>query len=128
VKVEEALKERILWSSTGFKFSPCCECCTLFVGDSLASERYVQMFWNTLFQLHRWRKLLTTSMKMEQAECKETWAHKIQTPGGIQRERIKNVYGPLETYFIFFGAVYFINIYVQELKINKTSVLIATII
>ena len=52
---------------------------SFFLGDSPASEFYVLTFRNTLLHLHRsW---------MEQTECSETSAHKIQRPGYHPKER-----------------------------------------
>jgi len=48
-----------------------------------ASEFYVPTFRNTLFHLH-------SPMKMEQTECSETSAYKIQTPGNNPEESIQH--------------------------------------
>ena len=56
----------------------------LLLGYSPASEFYVPTFRNTLSHLHR--------QVMEQTECSETSAHKIQTPGNNPEESIQ----PLE--------------------------------
>ena len=55
------------------------------LGDSPASESYMPTFRNTLFQLRR------PPMKMEQAECSETSAYKIQTPGNYPEGSIQPV-------------------------------------
>ena len=51
-------------------------------GNSLTSEFYMPTFWNTLSHLHRQVAILITypPMKMEQTQCSETSAYKIQTP------------------------------------------------
>jgi len=54
---------------------------SFLLSDSSASEFYVPMFRNTLFNLHR---LFTWPMK-----CSERSAHKIQTPQNHPRERIQ---------------------------------------
>jgi len=51
-------------------------------GNSPTSEFYMPTFRNTLFHLHR-------PMKMEQTECSETSAYKIQTPGNYPEENIQ---------------------------------------
>jgi len=57
------------------------------LGDSPASEFMCRCFGKLcLFRLHR----RTLSMKMEQTECSETSAHKIQTPGNYPNERIQH--------------------------------------
>jgi hypothetical protein len=73
-------------------------CCVLNVvcfllGNSLVSEFYVPTFRNTLFHLHRrvgmkHKFILHTypPLKMEQTECSETFAYKIQTPGNCQKK------------------------------------------
>ena len=48
------------------------------LGNSPASEFYMPTFRNTL------------SMKMEQIECSETSAYKIQTPGNYPEENIQH--------------------------------------
>jgi len=50
------------------------------LGNSLASEFYTPTFRNTLF----------LTMKMEQTECFETSAYKIQTPGNYPEENIQH--------------------------------------
>ena len=49
------------------------------LGNSPASEFHLLMFQNTLFHLHR-------PIKMEETECSETSALKIQTPGNYPEE------------------------------------------
>ena len=53
------------------------------LGDSLASEFYVQTFRNTMFHLHRWCK------REGLTQCSETSAYNIQTPGNHPKERIQ---------------------------------------
>jgi len=72
-----------------FKFRHVSNVLFSLVGDSRASEFYVPTFRNTLFQLHRWCKLPTTPMKVEQTVFSETSTHKIRTPGNHPIERIK---------------------------------------
>jgi len=43
-------------------------------------------FQNTLFHLHRQVSVPYVPMKMEQTECSETSAYKIQTPGNYPEE------------------------------------------
>ena len=69
------------------------------LGNSPASEFYMPTFMNTLFHLHRqvgvewlgWEMSFCTylSMKMEQTECSETSAYKIQTPENCPEESIQ---------------------------------------
>jgi hypothetical protein len=40
-----------------------------------------------LLHLHRWRKLLTPTTKMEQTECSETLAHKFRQRGIILKKQ-----------------------------------------
>jgi len=49
------------------------------LGNSPASEFYMPTFRNAL------------SMKMEQTECSETSAYKIQTPGNYPEENIQRI-------------------------------------
>jgi hypothetical protein len=60
--------------------------------NSPASEFYMPTFRNTLFYLHRQASELFTylPMKMEQTECFETSAYKIQTPGNYPEENIQH--------------------------------------
>ena len=65
-----------------------------FWGNSPASEFYMPTFRNILFHLHRqvgvesfYTYLL---VKMEQTECSETSAYKIQAPGNYPRRKHKN--------------------------------------
>jgi len=51
----------------------------LLLGDSPASEFYVQTFRNILYHLH--------------VECSETSAYKIQTPGNYPKKEKKNTTG-----------------------------------
>ena len=64
------------------------------LGNSPASECYMPTFRNTLFHLHRQVGKVGTylPMKMEQTECSETSAYKIQTPGNYPEENIQHVY------------------------------------
>jgi len=62
-----------------FKLSPCSESCMLPLGNSLASEFYMQTFRNTLFYLHR--RIGILSSYEDGTECSETSAYTIQTPG-----------------------------------------------
>jgi len=55
------------------------------LGNSPAPEFYTPTFRNTLFHLHRQVYL---HMKMEQTECSETSAYKIQTPGNYPEEKL----------------------------------------
>ena len=62
--------------------------CVLYVvcfhlGNSPASGVYIPMFRNTLSHLHR-------PMKMEQTECSETSAYKLQTLGNYPKESIQH--------------------------------------
>jgi len=55
-------------------------------------------FRNTLFHLHRKVGVCRHTylpMKMEQIECSETSAYKIQTPGNYPKESIQQVQGLL---------------------------------
>ena len=58
------------------------------LGNSPSSEFYVPVFQNSLFHLHR-RCKLTLPIKMEQTECSEMSAHKIQMMGNHPKERIQ---------------------------------------
>jgi hypothetical protein len=82
------------------------------LGNSQASEFYMPTFRNTLFHLHRqvgmknvelinfgvllrekvWPHILHTYLPIntEQAECSETSAYKIQTPGNYPEENMKH--------------------------------------
>ena len=60
-----------------------CVVCFL-LGNSPASGFYTPTFRNTLFRLHR-------PMTMEQTECSETSAYKIQTPGNYPEESIQHL-------------------------------------
>jgi len=62
------------------------------LGDSPASEFYMPTFRNALFHLHRRIGILHTypPMKMEQTECSETSAYKIQTPRNYPEENIQH--------------------------------------
>jgi len=51
------------------------------LGNSPASAFYKPTFRNTLFHLHK-----QVGTKMEQTECSETLAYKIQTPGNYPEE------------------------------------------
>jgi len=55
------------------------------LGNSAASEFYMPTFRNTLFHLHTY-----PPMKMEQTECSETSAYKIQTPWNYPEESIQH--------------------------------------
>jgi hypothetical protein len=55
------------------------------LGNSPASEFYMPTFRSTLFHLHR-QAGTYLAMKMEQADCSETSAYKIQTPGNYPEE------------------------------------------
>jgi len=62
------------------------------LGNSPASGFYMP-FQNTLFHLHRQvgvESYTYLPMKMEQTECSETSAYKIQTPGKYPEESIKH--------------------------------------
>jgi hypothetical protein len=63
------------------------------LGNSPASEFYMPTFQNTLFHLHRQVGVLYTylPMKMEQTECSETSAYKIQMPGNYPEENIQQL-------------------------------------
>ena len=52
------------------------------LGNFPGCEIYVPTFRNSLFHLHR-------PMKMEQTECSETSAYKIQTPGNYPEESVQ---------------------------------------
>jgi len=61
------------------------------LGYSSASEFYMPTFRNTLFHLHRQLGARTyLPMKMEQTECSEKSAYKIQTPGNNPKESIQH--------------------------------------
>ena len=64
------------------------------LGNSPASEFYMPTFRKTLFHLHRQvgKEWFFTylPMKMEQTECSETSAYKIQTPGNYPEENIQH--------------------------------------
>ena len=62
------------------------------LGNYPASEFYMPTFRNTLFHLHRQvgMKYTYPPMKMEQIECSETSAYKIQTPGNYPEESIQH--------------------------------------
>ena len=57
--------------------------CSL-LGKYPVSEFYMPTFRNTLFHHHTY-----LPMKMEQTECSETSAYKIQTPGNYPEESIQ---------------------------------------
>ena len=62
------------------------------LGNSPASEFYMPTFRNTLFHLHRQVGVefyTYMPMKMEQTECSETSAYKIQTTGNYPEENIQ---------------------------------------
>jgi len=59
------------------------------LGNSPASEFYMQTFRNTLFHLHR-QVGTYLPMKMEETECSETSAYKIQTPENYPEESIQH--------------------------------------
>ena len=61
------------------------------LGNSPASEFYMPTFRNTLFHLHR-QVGTHLPMKMEQTECSETLAYKIQTLGNYPAESIQYYY------------------------------------
>ena len=52
-------------------------------------------------------------MKMEQTECSETSAYKIQTPGNYQEEKAHNTL-PLVKKFPYFTANEFITVFPQS--------------
>jgi hypothetical protein len=100
------------------------------LGDSPASEFYVPTFRNTLFHLHRWCKLeeypsnlvpvfllFTSLMNMEQTECSETSAHKIQTPVNHPIERIQHSeHGDYDCHQIFYTEIVIRNIRFCQFK------------
>jgi hypothetical protein len=59
-------------------------------GDSPAFDINLPRFWNAVYHLHRWCKLLAPRMKMERKQCCKTSARKIQTPGNHLKERIRH--------------------------------------
>ena len=61
------------------------------LGNSPASEFYMPTFRNTLLHLPRRICMKNTypPMKMEQKDCSETSAYKIQTPGNYPEESIQ---------------------------------------
>jgi hypothetical protein len=64
------------------------------LGNSPASEFYIATFRNALSNLHRQvgEQLFTyLPMKMEQTECSETSAYKIQMPGNFPEENIQQM-------------------------------------
>ena len=69
------------------------------LGDSPVSEFYMPTFRNTLFHLHRQVGACTyLPMKMEQTECSETSAYKIQTPGNHPKESIQHIFMSVRPY------------------------------
>ena len=56
------------------------------MGNSPASEFYMPTFRNTLSV----PSSQASTMKMEQTECSEMSAHKIQTPGNYPEENIQH--------------------------------------
>ena len=64
------------------------------LGNSPASEVYMPTFRNTLFHLHFSFLVHSTHiylpMKIEQTECSETSAYKIQSPGNYPKESIQH--------------------------------------
>ena len=68
--------------------------CVLYVvcfllGNTPGSGVYMPTFRDTLFHLHRQVDVIYLPMKMEQTECSETSACKLQTPGYYQKESIQ---------------------------------------
>ena len=59
------------------------------LGVSPVSKFYVPTFRNTLFR--HYRSWITPTVKMEQAQCSETSAHKIQTPVNHPKEKKYNI-------------------------------------
>jgi len=73
------------------------------LGNSPASEFYMPTFRDTLSVPSSWADRYPP-MKMEQTECSETSAHKIQTPGNYPEESIRQLVSYLSnttTYFQF---------------------------
>jgi len=72
----------------------CFEFVHFLLGNSPAFEFYMPTFWNTLFHLHRWMGVeyfyTYPPVKMEQTECPQTSAYKIQTPGNYPEESIQH--------------------------------------
>ena len=64
--------------------------------NSSPSELYMPTFRNTLFHLHM-QVVTYLPMKMEQTECSETSAYKIQTPGDHPEESVQQAYVSLYT-------------------------------
>jgi len=60
------------------------------LGNFLVSEVYMPMFRNNLSHLHR-RIGTYPPMKVEQTECFEPSAYKLQTPGNYPEESIQHV-------------------------------------
>ena len=78
------------------------------LGNKPASEFYMPTFRNTLFHLHRQAHStrIYLPMKVEQTECSETSAYKLQTPGNYPKESIQQ---QLKRYLLhchFFSIVY----------------------
>ena len=78
--------------------------CSL-LGDSLASEFYMPKFRNILFHLHR--QVGACRTEMEQTECSETSAYKIQTPGNHPKESIHEVKSDHIRFFLSLRAAFF---------------------
>ena len=66
-----------------FKLSPCSLYCMLFCVIPRRLEFICRRFGTLcLFHLHRW---------MEQTECSESWAYKLQTPGNYPKKSIQQI-------------------------------------
>jgi hypothetical protein len=73
--LESTIKKEFLISNFRLVLNVLC----FLVGNSTASEFYMPTFRNTLYP----------PMKMEQTECSEILAYKMQTPGNYPEESIK---------------------------------------
>jgi len=83
------------------KFCHVLNVASFLLGNSPASEVYTPTFRNNLFHLHRQVVVCTTHnympMKMEQTECSETSAYKLQAPGNYPEESIQKLLCPKTT-------------------------------
>ena len=73
-----------------FKLSPCSECCIFFFWLISRRLNFMRRRFGTLSSIFIGgvSRRLKPSMKMELADCSETSAYKIQTPGNHPKERI----------------------------------------
>ena len=82
------------WRHASFLISNYCRVLNIvcfLLGNSPASEFYMPNFGTLcLFHLHRDAGSTYLPMKMEQTECSEMWAQKVQTPGNYPVESIQH--------------------------------------